>query len=265
MKTKVNTTMIFAMILFGITLVVNYLSSAGILFSYTQQEVSDMYTNVLAPAGFTFSIWGVIYVGVILTLIIPFLGSTSPALQELYLKKLAPLQIAWMILNIVWNIAWTSDQILIAMVAIIVYTLVLLRMVQVLDQNKTLAYEKPVMLLWPIGLHAGWLTFASFTNIMTLLVKSGFNGVGSSGVTITIILMILAVILVLMIYKRFDNAAITVPALWALFGIIMKQRPGSDFAHANTIVMIAGIVLLIFALVVHIRFLSEHRKNRPVH
>ncbi len=56
---------ILAICMFIVTIALNYLAAFGILFPYTQQEISDLHGNLLAPAGFTFSIWGIIYIGVV--------------------------------------------------------------------------------------------------------------------------------------------------------------------------------------------------------
>lgn len=253
---------IIAIILFIGALVVNYLSSFGIVFPYTQQVVSDMHVNLLAPAGFTFSIWGIIYLGVILTLIVPWIPSISANFKHFYYDKVMPLYLAWMVLNIAWIVAWSYNQILIALILIVAYALVLIKLVGTMNSRLHLMYEKPLMLLWPVGLHTGWLIFATFANVMTFMVKAGLDGLSSTGVIVTIVLMILATLAVLGVYSRNDNAAITVPALWALFGVFMKQRPGSDFVHANKTVMIAAIILFVIALIGHIIILMRHRQTR---
>jgi hypothetical protein len=46
-----------------ITIFVNYLSNTGALNGNTMKVVSDKYFNYFTPAGFAFSIWGLIYVG----------------------------------------------------------------------------------------------------------------------------------------------------------------------------------------------------------
>ncbi|MBE9601900.1 carboxypeptidase-like regulatory domain-containing protein [Pedobacter sp. MC2016-24] len=48
-----------------ITIAVNYLSNTGALNGNTMKTVSDQYFNYFTPAGYAFSIWGLIYVGLI--------------------------------------------------------------------------------------------------------------------------------------------------------------------------------------------------------
>ena len=54
-------TSIISMILFGITILANYLISFNFIPGVLSQKyVSDKYPTPITPASFTFSIWGVI-------------------------------------------------------------------------------------------------------------------------------------------------------------------------------------------------------------
>lgn len=98
--------------------------------------------------------------------------------------------------------------------------------------------------------------------MITLLVKNGLDPFSQLGVFLTITFMVLACISVLFLFNKFDNAFITVPALWALFGIFMEQRPGSDFEHANPLVMYASLILIALALFFHFAILKKQRRAK---
>jgi len=46
-----------------ITVIINYLSNTGIFNGETMATVSAKYQNLFTPAGYAFSIWGLIYLG----------------------------------------------------------------------------------------------------------------------------------------------------------------------------------------------------------
>ena len=48
-----------------LTLVINYLSNTGIFNGNTVKIVSDKYHNYFTPADYAFSIWGLIYLDLI--------------------------------------------------------------------------------------------------------------------------------------------------------------------------------------------------------
>ncbi len=169
--------------------------------------------------------------------------------------------IIWNLANIGWTITWNTNQILLALIAIIIYAMSLIYLVNVISTNPVFAEEYKWYITYPIGLHAGWLTFAGFTNVMTLLVKNGFAAFSETGVIVTIVLMILACASVLLVLKRYGNIVVTIPALWALFGIFMEQRPDSDFANADQTVMYAAIILFVVALAIHFLLIRSENKS----
>lgn len=253
---------IFSLLFFVITIVLNYMSANGVLFSHSQKEISDMYQNLLAPSGMTFSIWGLIYIGMLVGYIFPAFRDMKKEDETFYLKKVIPYYTLWASFNIAWTITWNNDRILLSLPCIILYAVALVKLISVLDKNKYFERKYRWLVTFPVGLHAGWLIFASFTNIMVLMVKYGFDAFSTLGVVMTILFMILAVLCVVAVYRRYDNFTITIPAVWALFGIFMKQRPSSDFQNSSSIVMWSAIALIVIALVIHGMILQAHRKRR---
>lgn len=252
---------LFAMILFVVTIILNYLAAFGILFPYSQQEVSDMHANLLAPAGITFSIWGVIYLGALLSLILPWLKKMNSDEEKFYYNQLMPLFCLWTVFNIIWTVTWNNNWILLALIAIIAYTVSLILASDVLAKNLDYQRKYKWFITYPLGLHTGWLTFASFTNIMTLMVKNGFDAFSGAGVTFTVIFLVLATLAVLWVLHRTGNSTVTYPALWALIGLMIKHRSGSDFANSNRVVLIASIVILVLAVIGHVTILKDHKKR----
>ena len=251
-----------ALILFALTLFANYLSAAGLLFPYDQKMISDTYANYLAPAGFTFSIWGLIYLGMAVTLALPWLRGFSRTFQSFYQQKIMPVYVLWLGANLLWIIFWSYNLIFLALVTIVVYALSLLYLVRLLAGRLELSNTRPWLLKIPVGLHAGWLVFAAFANLMTLLIKGGIASYSILDIMLTTLLLVVACATILYLYRQFDNFALTVPALWALFGIIAKQWPSSSFYYSNIFVMLLGIVLFFMALYLHLKIHQEHRAHR---
>lgn len=246
----------YAIIGFIIVLLVNYLSAFGIIFPYTQAEVSDYYVNVLAPAGFVFSIWGLIYLGVVLNLSMGFSNSET---TERYEGLVVPLMVLWMVFNIIWIVTWSFDLIFPALIAIILYTLVLMVLTNRVAEDQVLS-DHTIRLALPIGLHTGWLMVASWTNLMTLMVKMGFDGTSNSAVIVSLIFLVIALLATLFMYRKTGNHAIMLPLLWALIGIISKHQPGSSFEYASSPMLVAAIVLLIIGMIAYFKTFTDIRK-----
>lgn len=230
-------------ILFILVLLINYLSATGRTFPNTQAEINDQYTNLLSPAGFSFSIWSVIYLGVALTLAVRYIKGNDQRFLKEY-KKLEPFNWAWMILNIGWIITFTYDQLAVSTFLIVLYAMALGYLSFKVTSTPAL-HDALLLLKWPIGLHFGWLIVAAFPNLTTVFVKYGLDGVGMAGVAWTVVAMILIILASLYFFRTHENIAIFLPALWALIGILVKQSPNSDFPFASTTVFILSIILLI--------------------
>lgn len=230
-------------VLFAIVLLVNYLSATATGFPSTQADITARYPDLLSPAGFTFSIWGIIYLGVAATLASRFLYTKDPEFSKEY-KKIQPLNWAWMVLNIAWIFTFTYDQLAISTFIIVLYTLVLAFQSYMVSSTPALA-KHLLMVKWPIGLHFGWLIVATFANLTTFLVQIGLNGTGASGVLWTVVAMILIILAALYFFRTHKNIAVFLPSLWALIGILVKQSPNSSYRQASTIVFVLSVVLLI--------------------
>ena len=70
MQTKTNPYLpVFNLTGFVLVLVMNYLANALPLAGRSTGAISDLYPNLFAPAGFTFAIWGIIYLLLLLFII----------------------------------------------------------------------------------------------------------------------------------------------------------------------------------------------------
>lgn len=244
--------------LFVTTLLINYISTTGVIFPNTQADVSDRYVNLLAPAGFAFSIWGVIYFGVILSLSLSFTTSENDPLGKNYREKVVPPFLQWMTFNIIWIITWSYQMIFLSLLTIVLYALTLLKLALTISKTPALQ-QAPWRLTYPVGLHAGWLATASFVNLTTLLVSWGFDGTGSAAVAWTIAMMVIIVVVVTYFYRKTGNHTLMIPALWALVGIMAKHAPNSAFPYATAVIFYTALGLFILGIAIYVYLFRKHK------
>ena len=65
----------FNVVAFAVTVIINGLASSLALNGVTTAEVSDLYFTLVTPAGYVFSIWGVIYTLLLLFVVFQALPS----------------------------------------------------------------------------------------------------------------------------------------------------------------------------------------------
>src|SRR5688572_30707091 len=95
------------------TIAFNWLAAAGRVNGVTPSEISDKYPTPITPAGYAFSIWSLIYVGLIAFSIYQLLPKNAARF-----RNVRSLYILTCALNCGWIYMWHSDQIAICLVLI---------------------------------------------------------------------------------------------------------------------------------------------------
>src|SRR5210317_556837 len=99
------------LLLFIGVIAVNGAANALPIYGLTTGAVSDLYPNLFTPAGFAFSIWGLIYTG-LLAFLIRILATSDTAL----VGKLFPWFAINSLANMAWIFAWHHLQVTLSMV-----------------------------------------------------------------------------------------------------------------------------------------------------
>jgi hypothetical protein len=215
---KISTLKILSIAAFIGVLAVNYLANALPINGVTSADISNKYFNQFAPAGITFSIWGIIYLLIIGTIIWQFklVGKSIDTLNKWF--------IANSLLNATWLFAWHYDILPLTLVLMlgILYTLVQI--------NITITDELPDTLSakWlpksAFGVYLGWICIATIANFTTFLVSVNFNKFGLTDTFWTGAVIGIGSITAAMLVVRFKNIYIGLAVIWALAGIIIRQN-----------------------------------------
>lgn len=216
---------------YGIMIAVNALANILPINGYQTGEISDMYDVFFTPAGFIFSIWGVIYLA-----LLSWLLSFSFKKQSL-----SPSQ-SWgflltCVLNIIWILAW---HFLLDGIALIVIFLLLLSLI-FLYQTQRKATSSKIYLI-PISLYLGWIIVATITNFNYWLVATVGIDVNLQ-VLLTYISLALTTLVGLRVAFYLKDWAIIVVFIWAMYGIFTKNLPDHRLIAIVTI-FLASILLI---------------------
>ena len=237
-KKKIGLNAIF----FILTLVVNTLGGLGIINDMSQSDVSDKYFTLITPAGFTFSIWSVIYGLIAASLVVLYLRRETSYYQRA-LDKITPLFILTSVLNMAWIVLFSYELVELSTLFIFAYTIVL---ALICKQLLAINDRKHFLLPLTFGLNTGWLMIATVVNVASSLVKLEWNGFGLSDDLWGMIILIVAILIVVFVTTHTHNAAIPLPIAWAYFGIhqsLATEHPG-DYGILQMIAII-GLVILI--------------------
>ncbi|PRD45520.1 TspO/MBR family protein [Sphingobacterium haloxyli] len=230
-----------------LTIFVNYYANTGIFDGNTMGTVSDRYSNFFTPAGYAFSIWGLIYIG-----LLGFAGYTG---RSLFTKKEPDpilFKIGWLFVlsclaNVLWIVAWLNDYIGLSVIIMVVLLVCLLRIIAAtrmeLDHHPFKIY---LFVFWPFALYAGWISVALIANTAAWLTKINWDGWGISAVTWTIIMIAVAgLVNIFMIVTR-NLREYGLVGIWALIAISVANNTADGSSTVVYACYIVALAILIF-------------------
>ena len=225
---------------FLVVLTANFLANALPLGGRTTGQISDAYPTLFTPAGYTFSIWGIIYL-----LLLGFVIRQA-WLTEREDGTLARIDWAFRVnclANASWIVAWHYDQLALSMVFMLVILLSLARIVSVLRTVHEVSGGWSYLLIaLPFSVHFGWISVATIANISVLQSAWGLNDFLISQTAWTFVkLGAAALCAVVLGWKRADPPYAFV-VTWAALGIAVARAGQQELQIAALVV--AGIAFL---------------------
>ena len=241
------------------TIVINILANALPINGMNTGQISDSFQVYFVPAGYVFSIWGLIYLGLIALAIFQALPSQrdNPRMRStgwwISLGGLA---------NIAWIFFWHYQKFPLTLVAMLTLLSTLIVTYLHLEIGRT---SVPAAENWsvhlPVSIYLGWITVATVANVSDVLDYLNWNGFGlAPEIWMYIILAVVLLIVGLVIYNRRD-IAYTLVILWALAGIALK------FSAVPVISIPVWITfgLIALALLVVIFQKISYKSQAPLH
>ena len=228
-KTKILALLVPVLLL--ITLAFNGAAASGALNGIPTGDISDKYPVLFTPAGYVFSIWSLIY----LTLII-FAGYQllPKQLKDASLNPLRQWFLVTSVLNSLWLLAWQYEYLLLSLLIMVMLLLSLIKIY--LFERK--GWQTRV----PFSLYLGWISVATIANVSVVLYSLNWNGLGISDLAWTVIMMLVAVVLSVLMLKRFRDYLFSGVIMWALLGITVKN-PGIQAIQTVAYLGVGALVL----------------------
>ncbi len=239
-----------------VTIIFNILANALPLNGLNTGEISDRFQVYFVPAGYVFSIWGLIYLS--------WLGfgyyQLLPAQRDNpRLKRIGYWFAFSCVANIAWLFTWHYELFLLTVPVMLVLLASLIVIYLRLQIGKVqVAPLERWCLDVPFSLYLGWITVATIANVTSFLDYLKWNGWGISPEAWTIIMLLAAVGIASAVSLTRGDVAYMLVIVWALAGIAIK--------HAGVPVIAAGAwvatALVAVMLVVGV-MLAKRRGQAP--
>ena len=196
------------------TIFLSYYSNTGAINGNTMGSLSNDYDNYFTPAGYAFSIWGLIYIGLIGNAIY-LLRKTDKPTTKTQAIGLTVANFA----NCTWVFLWLYEYTALSTLAMSVILIALIS----LTVKLRIGFQKlSLWTWWPISIYAGWITVAIAANISAYLSKIGWSEILSEPNWALTLIVITTLIFTFLILKR-RLAYAGYVGVWALIAIAMKQ------------------------------------------
>ena len=235
-------------LIFIAVIAVNALANALPINGLTTGELSDRYVNLFTPAGFSFSIWGLIYLG-LLGFVLVMLFSKSSVLPRTEITQL------WVVnglANIAWIFAWHYLKISSSMVIMLILFLSLIWLTDALkrvaEPDASTRFISAVF-----DLYFGWITVATIANATALLVALDVDMSAFSEAEWTSYMIYTASVVALFVALKRKTWIYLLPILWAFYGIYAKHKADwgfrSSYPEVMTSLQIGFGALLVLLLI----------------
>lgn len=223
-------------------IVVNALANIVPFNGQQTGEISDRFPVYFVPAGYVFSIWGLIYALLLAFTIYQALPSQreNPRLQRI--GFLFALSCLW---NSVWIFCWHYNLFSLSLVIMLALLATLIVIYRRLDIGReTVSRAEQWLLHVPFSVYLGWITVATIANATDVLYDLGWNGQPLAPELWAVVMLVIAIGLTIFILNQRRDIGYSLVIVWAFVGIFVKQNATPSVAY----VAILGAVI-IFALV----------------
>lgn len=256
-----NSMKIITSITYLLMIVVNALANILPINGMNTGQISDSYPNLFAPAGLTFSIWGLIYVLLALYMLYQiglFQGDKKTFKFEI-LSKINILFSVSSIANVFWIFSWHYLMIPLSLLLIIVI-LICLILINQLTSREQLSSKEKLFIRLPFSVYFGWITVATIANATTLLVYLGWKGFGITESIWTVLVIIIGMLIGSVSLFKNKDIAYGLVLVWAYLGIYIKHSSMSGFSGQYPAVMYTVITCIVIFIITIVYMLFSKKK-----
>ncbi|MFO7942075.1 MAG: tryptophan-rich sensory protein [Bacillota bacterium] len=176
-------------------------------------EVSAKYPTLFTPAGYVFSIWGLIYLLLGVFVVGSFFRDNQRVERIGYLFAISS------VLNGSWIIAWHWEMLTVSIIIMLALLTSLILIVSRLQSAPAPSGRQRWMVDIPFSVYLGWISVATIANVSVFLTAAGWNGWGMSDLAWTVAMIVVAGILGALAVLRNGNFAYALVIIWALAGV----------------------------------------------
>lgn len=208
--------------------------------------------TLIAPGGAAFSIWSVIYLGLIAYAVWQFLPAQATQRRH---RVLGYPVAASLLLNAAWILSVQFDLLALSVPIIVLLLAVLAWIFVLLLRNRPSTTRDAIITDGTMGLYLGWVCVATAANVSAVLVAAGFDGFGlnANAWAVVVLAVAAAVGIALAVYGN-GRLAPAASLCWGLAWVAVARFSGDLIsAPAATAALIGAVVVLLATVALRLR------------
>jgi len=224
-------------------IVVNAMANGIPLNGQNTGEISAKYPSLFTPAGFTFSIWGLIYLSLMAFVIYQALPAQR---NNALIAKISLLFVANCAANAVWIFAWHYDLLWLSLLLMAANLLTLVQIYRTLRAAGPAGSKTEWLFLrLPFSLYTGWITVATIANISCVQFAMGWDDLGLSALDWTLFKLAIAGAVGATVILRLRDIPYVLVIAWAAYGIASKQVGTPEVVGAAAMLSVLAVLLAV--------------------
>jgi hypothetical protein len=213
----------------------------------TTAELSDRFRVLVVPAGYVFSIWGLIYLALLAFTVYQALPSRR---ADPLLRRLGWLPALTGALNVAWIFAWHYElfALTVPIMVALLATLVAIEWRLRGDGVRHAGAARWAVAV-PFSIYVGWITVATIADVAATLASLGFTGFGIDPAVIASAVLLVGLAIASVMVLRFRDPAYGLVIVWAYVGVVVKESttPLVPFVAGASALVVAALVVATLA------------------
>jgi hypothetical protein len=205
-----------------LTIVFNILANALPLNGLNTGEISDRFRVFFVPAGYVFSIWGLIYIGWIAFAVFQALPSQR---ENPRLLRLGYWFAVSCLANIGWLISWHYEVFAAGPFILAALAILLIVAYQRLEIGRSrVSTAERLCVQVPFSIYLAWSTVATIANVTSTLYFLGWGGWGLAPEAWAAIMLGVATLVGVLVFLTRRDIAFVLVLIWSFIGIALKHQ-----------------------------------------
>lgn len=207
-------------------------------------NISNQYDTLLTPPGWTFSIWGIIYTGLLLFSICQFIPQLGLGKQ---VKDIGIFFILSCVFNIAWIFTFSVGTPVSILVSVFIIFGLLTSLIFIQERVGFFSSDSSVYKILfvdiPFSIYLGWVITASILNVSTTI--TAYGALQESGPVFYIIMLIVALIIYTLLLGLRNNYGSYVVFFYVLIALCIKHKDDGMLLGTTVTVLVFAVLFLL--------------------